>query len=77
MNARLKVRLWGELVLAAITAVLGGLTAVLPTWIETVFGVDPDHGSGAVEWAVVGACFATCALSLLAARASWREARVG
>jgi hypothetical protein len=77
MNVRLKARLWAELVAAAITAGLGTLTAVFPTWIEAIFGVDPDHGSGALEWAIVGACFVVCALSLLAARSSWREARAG
>jgi hypothetical protein len=77
MNARLKARLWGELVAAAITAVLGALTAVFPTWIEAIFSVDPDRGSGAVEWAFVGVCFVMSGLSLLAARSSWREARAG
>jgi hypothetical protein len=77
MNVRVKARLWWELFAAAITAFLGALTAVFPTWIEAVFGIDPDHGSGALEWMIVGACFVVCAVSLLAARSSWREARAG
>ncbi len=77
MNRRLKMRLWSEVTLGTVTAVLGALTAVFPEWIETVFGVDPDHGSGALEWAIVGACFVVCAASMLAARSSWREARAG
>jgi Na+-driven multidrug efflux pump len=29
------------------------LTAINPQWIETVFGVEPDAGSGALEWLIV------------------------
>ncbi len=75
MNVQLKTRLGGELTAAATTAVLGILTAAFPTWIETIFGVDPDHSSGALEWAIVGVCFALCALSLRAARSSLEEWR--
>jgi hypothetical protein len=41
---------------SASAAVVGGcaiLTAIWPDWIETLFGVDPDNHSGAVEWGVV------------------------
>lgn len=77
MNARLKARFWSEVFLAALTAILGALTPVVPTWIEAVFHVDPDHSSGALEWVIVGVCFAVCVASLLAARVSWRAASVG
>jgi hypothetical protein len=71
MNTQPNARLRSELAAAVVTAVLGTLTAVFPTWIEAIFGVDPDHGSGAVEWAIVGTCFALCALSL---RTAWSSA---
>jgi hypothetical protein len=43
-------------VLGILTVVLAGATvgtAIVPDWLEVVFGVDPDAGSGALEWAVV------------------------
>lgn len=73
----MKARFWSEVILAALTAMLGAVTAVAPTWIEAVFHVDPDHSSGALEWAIVGVCFAVCVAALLAARVSWRAANVG
>ena len=47
--------------LACASAFLALLTVVVHDWIEVVFRVDPDGGSGAVEWLVMCA-FATAAL---------------
>jgi hypothetical protein len=54
------------------TAVLGIVTLVWHDWIETVFGVDPDAGSGAVEVLIVVTGFAA---SLLCFRLAWRGYR--
>jgi len=60
---------------AALTAALLVLTLITRDWIELVFGIDPDHGNGAVEVAlVVMAAIATCVLALLARR-DWRRAQ--
>ena len=39
--------------LAVIAAVLTVVTLAWPQWIETLFRVDPDAGSGAAEWGLV------------------------
>lgn len=43
---------WAEVVLAVASAVLAVATAVHPDWIESLTGLDPDAGSGSVEWAI-------------------------
>ena len=63
-----------ETVLAVLTGVLGLVTAVWPDWIEIVFGVEPDQGSGALEWGLVVALFAASAVCGLLARAERRRA---
>lgn len=48
-TARWKV----EAIAAAIFAIAASVTAVFPPWMEAL-GFDPDHSSGAAEWAIVG-----------------------
>jgi hypothetical protein len=63
-----------ETVLAACSGVLGLVTLVWRSWIETLFGVDPDHGNGTVEWLIIFGLL-TVALALsLTARAERRHA---
>jgi hypothetical protein len=49
----LRRRYWLEVICSAAAALLGVLTAIVPDWIEEVFHVDPDAGSGALEWGIV------------------------
>jgi hypothetical protein len=69
-------RFWLESALAIATAIVAVVTSIWPEWIEAIFGADPDGGSGAAEWAVVGV-LATITLALAgAAGREWRRARL-
>jgi hypothetical protein len=61
-------RFWFEAVAATVSLIVGGLTLSRPNWIEIVFGVDPNRGSGLLEWLTV-------AVSVdLFGRQAWRGA---
>jgi hypothetical protein len=64
-----RARFWVESILGIAAAALSLLTLVWREWIEAIFRIDPDGGSGAAEWAAVGVlAVASIACSLLAAR---------
>lgn len=67
-------RFWIE----AVCAVLGGalllLTLVSPQWIEQIFGIDPDAGSGALELGIAGGLLLFAAVSAWLARNELRLA---
>jgi hypothetical protein len=52
-----------EFALAIVSAFLFVLTLLTREWIEIVFGVEPDGGSGVLEWAITLA-FLLAAVSL-------------
>ena len=63
-------RFWAEAISATAAAVLASLTLLWPDWIESLTGINPDHGNGSFEWMLVtGLAVVSAALSLLA----WRE----
>ncbi|HET6945184.1 MAG TPA: hypothetical protein VFI01_07540 [Gaiellaceae bacterium] len=70
--AKRRVRIGTERALSVLSALLAVTTLLWHGWIEVVLRVDPDSGSGALEWAVVGACAAT---SVAFAVLAQREAR--
>jgi hypothetical protein len=65
------IRFWVAIFVAALAAV----TAVVPDWIEEVFGVEPDGGSGALEWTLTLALAAAAGFALWTAHAEWRRLR--
>ena len=75
-KAKLSAKFWIETALAAATGVLAVVTAISREWIEFLFGVDPDQGSGLVEWGIVIALAAATVLFGVLARAEWRHAAV-
>lgn len=69
MKRSVQIRYRFELLLAVVSGIALVLTLAVPDWIEEVFGVDPDGGSGAVEWGIaVGLLMCTVALTLLTRR---------
>jgi hypothetical protein len=73
-KTKLPRKFWIEAVLAAATAILAIVTLISREWIELVFRVDPDQGSGLLEWAIVIALGCATVLFSLLARAEWRHA---
>ncbi|MDR7255149.1 nitrogen fixation/metabolism regulation signal transduction histidine kinase [Nocardioides sp. BE266] len=73
---RVLVRFWVEAVLSGACLVLMVVTLISREWIEFLFGVDPDNGSGALEWALVVALGLAAVVSGLLARANWRRVRL-
>ena len=62
---RLAIRVRVETILAVMFGVFAVVTALWPTWIESMTGLEPDAGSGTAEWASV-ALFAVAAVSAAA-----------
>ena len=66
----------GRTALAGFSGVFFLLTLLWKDWIEIIFGVDPDHHSGSLEWLIVAvALVATIAFAVLA-RLDWRRLNV-
>lgn len=61
MSQRLRTRFWIEAGLGVLSGLLLLLTLITREWIELLFGVDPDGGSGALEWLIV-ACLVVLTL---------------
>lgn len=71
-TARLVRRARLQAVLAVVFLGLTALAVIVPTWIEAGTGLDPDHGSGDLEWLLAAAFGLAAALS---AALAWRSRR--
>ncbi len=49
------------------------VTLLLPTWIETLFRIDPDNGAGSLERLIVGCLLVLTVVLLSLARREWRK----
>jgi hypothetical protein len=67
------LRMWIELTLAGLTACLLVATLLSGDWIELVFHIDPDAGTGSVERVVVVSLFAVTMTFAVLARLEWRR----
>ncbi len=67
------IRFWVRLTLAAVSAALLVVTPAWHDWIEIVFRVDPDHGSGWLEWLIVVLAFGLTLTFLASAGQEWRR----
>jgi hypothetical protein len=72
-GTRRQKSVWIELVLASFSALMFLITFVWRDWIELIFNVDPDRGSGLLEWAIVASLGAATIGTGLLARAEWRR----
>jgi hypothetical protein len=70
---RLRRRLRVEVVLAVVSAALCVLTVAFPEWIEESTGLQPDAGSGALEWIVAGVFLVAALVPAVLARRDYRR----
>ncbi len=71
----LRLRFWIEAGLGSLTAIVFLVTLVWHDWIEILFDVDPDQGSGLLEWSIVGALLVATIILFGLARYEWRKAQ--
>jgi hypothetical protein len=69
MSARLLL----ELVSAVVSLTLLFVTLAWRDWIEVIFGFDPDHGRGSLEWGVVLGLLAITLGFSVVARLEWQR----
>ena len=62
-----------EAILGGLSAVLFVLTLVFPAWIEALTGLEPDAGSGELEFLTAGALLLVALASALLARRDYRR----
>lgn len=73
----MRTRFWVEAGLAAAGAILLVVTLISREWIEEVFKVDPDNGSGTAEWLAVAVLLVVALVFGALARMEWRRASRG
>jgi hypothetical protein len=72
--ASMRTRFWIEAGLAVAGVLLLIASLISREWIEVVFGVDPDHGNGSLEWLIVGIVGVVGLVFSTIARIEWRRA---
>jgi hypothetical protein len=75
MRKALRGRFWLETGMALVTGILFVITLLWHDWIEIIFTVDPDQGSGLLEWLIVGALLVVTSALFVLALYEWRKAQ--
>jgi hypothetical protein len=76
MKPQLRRRFWIELTLSVVSLTLLALTLISAEWIELVFRVNPDAGSGELEWAIAGILLVSTLIFAILVRLEWRRAAI-
>jgi hypothetical protein len=76
MNRHGRLMAWTETTLAVLSGVTLVLTMITREWVELIFGVDPDHADGSLEWAILGGLLTTTVLFSLLAYRRWLQLRL-
>jgi len=69
-------RIFVESTLAVVAAIMAVVTAINAEWIEWLTGLDPDGGSGALEWTLVVALAVVAVVAGVLARRDLHRWRV-
>jgi hypothetical protein len=75
MRRSVRRRYWVESACAVLAFALAVLTLISREWIEVIFGVDPDGGSGALEWGLLLGLLLVGVVGTIAARFEVLRAR--
>lgn len=75
MRKALRGRFWLETGMATVTAILFVITLIWHSWIEVLFNIDPDQGSGTLEWLIVSILLVLTITLCILASYEWRKAR--
>jgi nitrate reductase gamma subunit len=74
VQRELPTRFWFEAIVAGIGFALFLLTLITREWIEVLTGLDPDGGSGALEFGLAIGLLAVAGVSSLLARRTYLAA---
>jgi len=75
MQRKLSAAFWVEFALSLISASLSVLTIAWPDWIEGIFEIDPDAGSGSSEWGITLAFIVVTLMFAALTGRTWRRDR--
>jgi len=75
MRKTLRWYFWLETGIGIVTSILFVVTLLRRDWVEIIFNVDPDQGSGLLEWSIVGVLLVVTIVLFVLASYEWRRAR--